>query len=277
MIPLSRTRTTTAIHANFRSPKRETFNLELMTERREHLVDPAEKQEFDSGRWKKAKPQLLNETNDKCAYCEAPTSVVAYGDVEHYRPKSKYWWLAYCYENYLPSCQLCNQKYKKAKFPVKNSRMKSPALIRSNSTDALMESKKGILTPDSLDPASVTLFDDEHAAEWAYVVNPYVDDPADWFAWEADEVTERVKLIPASNTEDAKKVVKAAEDDLGLNRDELQDLRFVQYFIFKTFKLTLLDSGISAATKTRTERAIKRMLANKAPFAGMLRYFDPIL
>ena len=44
--------------------------------------------------------------------------MVAYGDVEHFRPKSKYWWLAYCYENYLYSCQMCNQRYKKAEFPI---------------------------------------------------------------------------------------------------------------------------------------------------------------
>lgn len=274
MIPLKRKTTTSAIHANFRNPKREEMNQELMTDRRTHLLDTSEKQEFDSGRWKKAKAQLLKETNSKCAYCEAPTSVVAYGDVEHYRPKSKYWWLAYCYENYLPSCQLCNQKYKKAKFPTKNTKLKAPASIRSNSTDSFIESKKGNLTPDSLDPASVTSFNDKHAEEWPYVVNPYVDDPADWFAWEADEVTERVKLIPASSSQDAKSVVKAAEDDLGLNRDELQDLRFFHYSLFKAFKLTLADPGISAATKTRTEREIQRMLAEKAPFAGMTRYFD---
>lgn len=155
--------------------------------------------------------------------------------------------------------------------------MKSPVSIRSNSTDVFIKSNKGSLTPNSLDPSSVSSFDDEHAEEWPRVVNPYVDNPADWFAWEANEVTERVKLIPVSNTEDAKKVVKAAEEDLGLNRDELQDLRFVHYFLFKTFKLTLGDPGISATTKNRTERAIKRMLEDKAPFAGMIRYFDQIL
>jgi len=277
MISLSRTRTILAIDENFRNPIREDFNVELMEDRREHLVDPTKKQEFNTGRWKKAKPQLLKETHNKCAYCEAPTKVVAYGDVEHYRPKSKYWWLAYCYDNYLPSCQLCNQKYKKAKFPIKNSKMKAPASIRTNTTDAFIESKKDSLTPDSLDPASVDAFDNEHASEWAYVVNPYVDDPADWFAWEANETTERVKLIPASNSQDAKKVVEAAEESLGLNRVELQELRFAKYILFKTFKLTLKDPGISAATKTLTRQAIERMLADEAPFAGMVRYFDPIL
>jgi hypothetical protein len=73
--------------------------------------------EFNSNVWKAAKPQLKLETGGKCAYCESPTDTVAHGDVEHYRPKSKYWWLAYCYENYLYACQICNQVYKGDEFP----------------------------------------------------------------------------------------------------------------------------------------------------------------
>lgn len=45
--------------------------------------------------------------------------MVAYGDGEHYRPKSTYWWLAYNYDNYLASCTLCNQRFKEAKFPIR--------------------------------------------------------------------------------------------------------------------------------------------------------------
>jgi hypothetical protein len=47
--------------------------------------------EFNSNVWKVAKPQLKLESGSKCAYCESPTDSVAHGDVEHYRPKSKYW------------------------------------------------------------------------------------------------------------------------------------------------------------------------------------------
>ena len=126
MIPLNRVRTAPPVHANFQKANREKFNLELMKDRRTVLQNSGTTQKFSSGRWREAKPQLLKESNGKCAYCEAPTAVVAFGDVEHYRPKSKYWWLAYCYDNYLASCQLCNQKFKKAKFPLKNSRLKSP-------------------------------------------------------------------------------------------------------------------------------------------------------
>ena len=59
--------------------------------------------------WKAAKPQLKIESGGKCAYCESPTDTVAHGDVEHFRPKSVYWWLAYCYDNYVYACQICNQ------------------------------------------------------------------------------------------------------------------------------------------------------------------------
>jgi 5-methylcytosine-specific restriction endonuclease McrA len=67
------------------------------------------KVEFDAGHWKPGKKQLKAESFGKCAYCEAPTTVVAHGDVEHFRPKNVYWWLAYCYDNHLFACQICNQ------------------------------------------------------------------------------------------------------------------------------------------------------------------------
>ena len=103
MIPLVRDRGT--IHANFHGQKKRDFEEDLVCDRRQALRDDV-KQKFASGRWKEAKPQLLAETFGKCAYCEAPTHEVAFGDVEHYRPKSEYWWLAYNYDNYLASCQL---------------------------------------------------------------------------------------------------------------------------------------------------------------------------
>ncbi len=38
---------------------------------------------FDSSIWKQAKDQLLAETSGKCAYCEASTDSVAFGDVRN--------------------------------------------------------------------------------------------------------------------------------------------------------------------------------------------------
>ena len=37
----------------------------------------------------------------KCCYCEKREEQAKYRDVEHYRPKSTYWWLAWTWENLL--------------------------------------------------------------------------------------------------------------------------------------------------------------------------------
>jgi hypothetical protein len=94
MTRIERLRTAAAIPAAFRGTGRIAKSLELIEGRISGTL------EFKSTLWKAAKPQLKRETGGKCAYCESPTDTVAHGDVEHYRPKSKYWWLAYCYDNY---------------------------------------------------------------------------------------------------------------------------------------------------------------------------------
>jgi uncharacterized protein (TIGR02646 family) len=53
-----------------------------------------------------------------CAYCQCPLPHDDPGDVEHFRPKSFYWWLAYEFSNYFLSCGLCNRYYKREKFPM---------------------------------------------------------------------------------------------------------------------------------------------------------------
>ena len=103
MTKLERLRTAAAIPPAFRGTGRVARSLDLIQGRVAGTL------EFNSNVWKAAKPQLKLETGGKCAYCESPTDTVAHGDVEHYRPKSKYWWLAYCYDNYLYACQICNQ------------------------------------------------------------------------------------------------------------------------------------------------------------------------
>ncbi len=276
MIPLKRVRTAPPVHANFQQVSREQLNLELMKHRRAALQSGG-KQKFSSARWRVAKDQLLEESNDKCAYCEAPTAVVAWGDVEHYRPKSRYWWLAYCYDNYLASCQLCNQKYKKAKFPLENSALKPPVVVKSNSTDAFLVSRKSQLSPDALSTAEVAAFEAAHEIERPFIVNPYIDRPAKWFAWEADDVLRRLKLVAAPGVPDAQEFVTASEQDLGLNRIELQELRYVEFEKFRAFKLALKDPGISPATKAAVQPVVQNMLADSAAFAGMLRFFDPLL
>ncbi len=63
--------------------------------------------------------QLLEDQHYKCAYCESRITR-EYNDVEHYRPKSIYYWLGHDWNNLFYSCDLCNRTYKKTNFPLKN-------------------------------------------------------------------------------------------------------------------------------------------------------------
>lgn len=88
--------------------------------------------EFPS-KWKIVKDHLIDLFHGKCAYCEAKFTATGFGDVEHYRPKGRvhgqqgpgYYWLAYEPSNYLPSCQICNQRAKGDNFPISGMRAKS--------------------------------------------------------------------------------------------------------------------------------------------------------
>ena len=147
MIALNRNYNPISFPSAFTGQTRIAWELDLLEQAREIAKGTKEKYSFSTSRWKTAKDNLKLESYNKCAYCEVNFSAVAYGDVEHYRPKSKYWWLAYCYFNYSVSCQLCNQKYKRAKFPVPKRPLKAPR-IRKNNTDAYLRKKAGFLTPN---------------------------------------------------------------------------------------------------------------------------------
>ena len=56
--------------------------------------------------------------SDKCAYCESVINVVTSGHIEHFRPKSRFTFLTFEWNNLLLSCPKCNDKaYKGVKFP----------------------------------------------------------------------------------------------------------------------------------------------------------------
>ncbi len=89
--------------------------------------------EFDSDIYghTNIKNSLIKSQFGKCAFCENNVISVAYGDVEHFRPKkgymqntkdslhyAGYYWLAYDWKNFLFSCAICNQREKKNLFPL---------------------------------------------------------------------------------------------------------------------------------------------------------------
>lgn len=55
----------------------------------------------------------------KCCYCEQRQQTVKWKHVEHYRPRSVYWWLSWTWDNLLFACEQCNTS-KKAGFPLES-------------------------------------------------------------------------------------------------------------------------------------------------------------
>lgn len=134
---------------------------------------------FEQRIWSDLKDWLLAHVfHHKCAYCETKVSPGAFGDGEHYRPKSRvtvtknkkrtvvevagqphcgYFWLVYEWMNLLPSCQRCNSS-KSDQFPVGKAHVVDPRL-----------------TPVELDDLENPL-----------LIHPYRDDPSALFRFGID-------------------------------------------------------------------------------------------
>lgn len=274
MTKLERLRTAAAIPPAFRGPGRIAKSLELIEGRVGDTL------EFKSTVWKAAKPQLKIETGGKCAYCESPTDTVAHGDVEHFRPKSKYWWLAYCYDNYLYACQICNQVHKGDEFPIHatTGAWTGPTLP-APPLPAALATLAETLTPDALDLNGGQALADflvEAAKEKAGLVDPYVTDPDPLFKWVANDVLKVVALAPASNNVTAMRAFAGAEESYGLNREELKRNRWKTYAELVVFKDSLKafeTLGAMPALQQQIRDQIRAMTKVDAPYAGMVRYF----
>jgi len=149
-----------------------------------------------SGR--EVKGALIRAQHGKCAFCESKIRHVAYGDVEHYRPKAGfrqgpgeelqrpgYYWLAYEWGNLLLSCQLCNQRFKGSLFPLAD--------------------------PDR----RARLHKDDVAQEDPLLIDPATEEPEQFISFH-DEV-------PYAVDADARGLATIAA--LGLDRDELSEMR----------------------------------------------------
>jgi uncharacterized protein (TIGR02646 family) len=79
-----------------------------------------------------------------CAYCQSNLPQNDAGDVEHFRPKSIYWWLAYSFPNYFLSCGTCNRVRKRESFPLPVG----SDYFKFTDSDRLTEEKFLLLNPE---------------------------------------------------------------------------------------------------------------------------------
>lgn len=107
----------------------------------------------------------------KCAFCESVFDHTGYGDVEHFRPKAGYkqreadelrqpgyYWLAYAWDNLFYSCQLCNQRFKRNLFPLKDGRRRA-----YSHTHKLSKEEPMLVDPSAREPSRYIGFRQEYA------------------------------------------------------------------------------------------------------------------
>lgn len=270
MIRLTRTRTTAGIHASFTGAKLAEKLIALSEARRAH----GDRIPFEGrlGDWSKTKKHLQQESRNKCAYCEADTATVAHGDVEHFRPKSVYWWLALCVDNYVYACQICNQSYKSDGFPIHGKALTEPQLppeIPLDPQQRLVLAASICPDPISVDEAKLQR---SWAAEKAGLPHPYLEDPETLFAWKVVETNGEILLVPRSTRSvRARRAAAAVEASLGLNRELLLRQRYLVYEML----ILLLDIWKNDGAPRRTQAADKlhALCDGSRPFTGMCRYF----
>jgi hypothetical protein len=214
--------------------------------------------QFDNSVWTGLRTWLLdNVFNNKCAYCETPIDGFL-GDAEHFRPKGRvrvltdeegsrvvkvvdedgneiahpgYFWLAYHWQNLLPSCELCNRYGgKQDLFPVRKSHVavkrltiREVDLLIHKMTKSPRDDELYYLEPDDLD-----------AREERLLLHPYEDEPEKFIhfkpngeaaAWEeGDERAESsIKVYALNHPRKIAPRARAARGAQELLRQTLRD------------------------------------------------------
>jgi len=109
-----------------------------------------EKPRFENPKWGQLKLILYRKQSSRCAICEERMPQRRSADIEHFRNKAHYWWLAYNYTNYYLACSECNSTNKGEQFPIYENKPKNEFSTRKN-------------------------------AETPLLINPYIENPYDFF------------------------------------------------------------------------------------------------
>ena len=195
--------------------------------------------------WKEdtVKKFLHESQHRKCCYCERIRDQKGDCDVEHFRPKSKYWWLVYDWNNLLISCKKCNQR-KGVKFPLQNN------------------SKKAVNEKTNIKEESPIL------------INPLTENPEDFIIYHIPENDEPLMMKAIGK---CKRGDKTINELTGINDLELLQER-AKCFRNYNFYYKILSLKKDEKIKSVIYKAIKRHMESSSTFAGLARfYFNKVL
>ncbi len=75
-----------------------------------------------------AREALEQAQHGLCAYCRENTIGVSHYDLEHFRPRAKYWWLTWSWRNLWISCAQCQAKAADFKLMPASERLQAPEI-----------------------------------------------------------------------------------------------------------------------------------------------------
>ncbi|MBL0744843.1 AAA family ATPase [Chryseolinea lacunae] len=198
--------------------------------------------------------ELLKISHNKCSFCENFILEGMDADVDCFRPKSVYWWLAYEWDNLVPICAEC-QRYKADEFPVKN-----------------------VLDMDELRRRKISQL---NLLEQPLLIDPFLENPLEHFVY---DVTPRDGYVVMRGVTEKGKI---SIETFGLNREHLLTERYRVYMaaksLFDANKLAIdaknLFEDKSQQLKTELENYLLQSWSNiltmanrRGRFAGMIFY-----
>ena len=240
----------------------------------EELETQRDNKAWNNSCWRSCEADLSVLYHNKCAYCEQKIVVKRESTIEHYRPKSDYYWLAYEWSNLFIACNTCNGK-KGDKFEV-NKRW---APICPTHPDGTLEVFKCYANhPDLL-------------AEEPLWLHPELDDPNEYFEFgvKGDVIAKkklsayhrsRVEKMKLLIDTDAIQYERKVAIDMYLRDFELAIETIAEYYsstplpdtalliFYPTFRKILEDANNEKATFTHLRKQL---------FSHVERFFVPHL
>lgn len=89
---------------------------------------------------------LADAQHGLCAYCGSPIEARWY-DIEHFRPRSRYWWLAWTWENLWVSCRTCQAKGSEFELEPGSAPLAPPTVDDSKSAFETWRERPLLLDP----------------------------------------------------------------------------------------------------------------------------------
>ena len=108
---------------------------------------------------KHVKDLLKHAYHDKCAFCEQKIETA----IEHFRPKTKYPWLAVEWSNLLPVCSKCDG-HRRGKFEIRGidvtvENLSNDPMILNADSDILVDEDTLLIHPEVDSPENHIFFD----------------------------------------------------------------------------------------------------------------------